>query len=146
MSTELAKISEENALEEMRQFVGRYKKRELRQEILTDEHLLDQYPDAVYAVMDGFLVFDGDGKPKLTLREPLKTKEKNDSLSIKEITFKDRIKPSDQTRLMKGINIQTNAAMFALKMISYIIDQPIAVLDLMDKEDYATIQQICSVF
>ena len=135
-------ISDELAVIELRKFVAKYRRRDARKGLLKDEKLLDEYPNVIDAITDGLIIFDDKNHPKYKLREPLMDSVEN----IEEITFRTRIKPSDQSRLMDGINIQTQTAKYVLRFIGYITGLAQGDIDRLDKEDYDTINQICSVF
>lgn len=138
-------LSEELAVKELTAFLKKYKKREFRKGQITDDKILDDYPNVIDALMDGLLVF-GNEVPKLTLREPIEVENKDKDLGVYEVGFKTRIKPSDQARIMDGINMQTQSAKFVLKYVAHITGLTQGEIDNLGKEDYETINQICSVF
>ncbi|WP_299529051.1 hypothetical protein [Ulvibacterium sp.] len=138
-------VSEEMAIDELSVFLKKYKKREFRKGQMTNDRILDEYPNIIDAIMDGFLVFE-DAGPKLTLREPIETETKDKELGVYNVAFRTRVKPSDQARIMDGINIQTQQAKYVLKFLSYVTGLSSGEIDKLGKEDYDTINQLCSVF
>lgn len=144
MKTEKKAISEEVAIQELTEFLKKYKKREFRKGLMTRDKILDEYPNVIDALMDGLLIFNDKQEPKLTLREPIEAKDKD--LGVYEVTFRTRIRPSDQARIMDGLNLQTQQAKYVIKFLSYVADLSQGEIDLLDKEDYDTINQIASVF
>jgi hypothetical protein len=106
--------------------------------------LKETYPDVLEAIVDGYLSFDEDGLPILKLKQPIKSESGNVVLS--EVTFKTRIKPTALASIAKGIDLKNDALTLQLKMISYIIDQPVAMLDKFGRYDYDVINQVSTVF
>lgn len=134
-------LSHEAALEEMHNFLSIWKD----DEEYTDDKVKEDYPDALQALQEGRLVFEEESmKPKYTLKHPIEKKEGETVLA--EVEFKTRIKPSTQAALADGLKLETQALRYGLKVISFIIGQPIAYIDLMHKKDYKTISEITSVF
>jgi len=138
-------VSEEMAIDELSVFLKKYKKREFRKGQMTNDRILDEYPNVIDAIMDGLLAFE-DAGPKLTLREPIETETKDKELGVYNVAFRTRVKPSDQSRIMDGINIQTQQAKYVLKFLSYVTGLNSSEIDKLGKEDYDTINQLCSVF
>jgi hypothetical protein len=132
-------ISEEVALQELESFVNTFVKKPVGIEMLKET-----YPDMLDAIVDGYLSFDEDGLPILKLKQPIKSESGNIVLS--EITFKTRIKPTALASIAKGIDLKNDALTLQLKMVSYIIDQPVAMLDKFGKYDYDVINQVSTVF
>ena len=136
-------ISEDVALKEFTQFLSKYKKREFRKGTMTKDRIFEDYPNVIDAIMDGLLTFK-DNVPVLTLREPIDAGD--DDFALREITFRTRIRPSDQARIMDGLNLQTQQAKYVIKFLAYVTGLAQGEIDLLDKEDYDTINQLASVF
>lgn len=134
-----AVISKEVALEELEKFVNRFVKKPLPL-----NELEESYPDVLDAIIEGYLSFDESGLPKLKLKFPIKNDKEEVSLS--EITFRTRIKPTTLADLAKGLHPQKEVFTLQLKMTSYIIDQPMAMLDKFERYDYDVISQVAAVF
>ena len=132
-------ISKEVALTELEQLINRFVKKPV-----PFEELEETYPDILDAIMDGFLYFDGTGVPVLKLKDPIKN-DKGD-VSVSEINFKTRIKPTTLADIAKGLDLKKEPLMLQLKMVSYIIDQPVQMLDKFERYDYDVISQIATVF
>jgi len=132
-------ISKEVALKELDQFVNRF----VKKPVPVDE-LEEGYPDILEAIMDGHLSFDGMGVPVLKLKDPIKNDK--DEVSVAEITFKTRIRPTTLADIASGIDLKKDSLKLQLKMVSYIIDQPVAMLDRFERYDYDVINQIATVF
>lgn len=141
-------MPQEMAIGELTKFLKKYKKKEFRRGLMTDDKIKEDYVDVIEALEDGYLVIDEKLNLKYTLREPLMPEDKNAdvSLGIKEITFRSRVKPSAKADLMDGLDVQKQAGKFSMRYISYIIQQPIGILDKLDSDDYDVLSQICSVF
>lgn len=132
-------INEEVALQELESFVNKFVKKPVGVEMLKET-----YPDMLDAIIDGYLSFDEDGLPTLKLKHPIKSESGNIVLS--EINFKTRIKPTALASIAKGIDLKNDALTLQLKMVSYIIDQPVAMLDKFNRYDYDVINQVSTVF
>nr|WP_299067177.1 hypothetical protein [uncultured Allomuricauda sp.] len=139
-------ISEEMAIKEFVEFLKPYKKRDYRKGNLTTEKILDEYPNVIDSIMDGLLLLKEKSGPKLILRVPIETEGKNEALSVKEVIFKTRVKPSDVVRLMDGINPQTQTAKYVMRFLRHLTGLAQGEIDNMDQEDYETLNQLSSVF
>lgn len=131
-------ISEEVALNELEVFINEWVEKPEPK-----DKLKESYPNILEALTLGNLVFENN-VPTYTLSTPV-TNVKGD-VSLSEITFRTRISPSNQAGLGKGLNIQLDQLQYALNCISYIINQPIAIIDNFGKRDYNTVREIASVF
>lgn len=132
-------ISEEVALNELESFINRFVKKPV-----TREEIKETYPDVLDGIMDGFLSFKEDGAPLLKLKNPIKNV--NGEISISEINFRTRIKPTTLADLAKGLNAQKELFTLQLRMVAYIIDQPTVMLDNFSRYDYDVLTQISTVF
>lgn len=135
-------LSEEMALKEFTAFLIEW--REDGNDDVTDTHIKEMYPNALAALQGGFLVFNDKKIPTLTLQVPIK--DEDDNVVLDTINFRTRIKPSTQADLAKGLDVSKETLLFALNILSYLINQPIAFIDRLSKRDYATAQQVASVF
>lgn len=132
-------VSKEVALDDLEKFVNRFVKRP------EPKNKLEKiYPDVLDAIMDGYLSFDEEMNPKLKLKFPIKAE--SGTVVLEDITFKTRIKPTTLASLAKGLHPQEEVFQLQLNMTSYIIDQPVAMLDKFERYDYDVITQIASVF
>lgn len=131
-------ISEEVALNDLELFINEWVEKPEPK-----ENLKESYPMMLEALMNGNLVLENN-VPIYTMSAPVKNVKGEVSLS--EITFRTRISPSNQAGLGKGLNIQLDQLQYALNCISYIINQPIAMIDNFGKRDYNTVREIASVF
>jgi hypothetical protein len=131
-------ISEEVALNDLEAFVNEWVEKPE-----TKDKLSESYPNILEALIMGNLVFENN-IPSYTLATPVKNTK--GEISISEITFRTRISPSNQAGLGKGLNIQLDQLQYALNCISYIINQPIAIIDNFGKRDYNAVREIASVF
>jgi hypothetical protein len=132
-------ISKEVALEDLEKFINSFVKKPL-----PSNELEESYPDVLDAIMDGFLSFDNDNNPKLKLKDPIKGE--SGDIVVSDITFRTRIKPTTLADIAKGLHPQKEVFTLQLKMTSYIIDQPMAILDKFSRYDYDVVSQIASVF
>lgn len=149
METEIKKkkaVNQEVAIEDLRAFLSKYKKREARKGELTQEKLLEDYPDVIEAICDGLITFDDRNHPTFKLRHPIVPESGNTDLGTTEVTFRTRIKVSDKARIMDGLNVQTQQAKYVLRYTAYITELAISDIDRLDPEDYDVINQIGSVF
>jgi len=134
-----AVISKEVALNDLESFINKFVKKPVPR-----EELEDTYPDVLDAIMDGYLSFGADGVPVLKLKAPIKN-EAGD-VSVPEINFRTRIKPTTLADLAKGLHPQKEVFTLQLRMTAYIIDQPVAMLDRFERYDYDVINQVATVF
>lgn len=133
-------ISKDVALLDLENFVNKFVKKPVQ-----FNELEDTYPDVLDAIMDGLLVFDADQNPTFELKYPIKGEESG-NVALSKLTFKTRIKPTQLADIAKGLNPQKEVFTLQLKMTSFIIDQPIAMLDKFERYDYDVISQVASVF
>jgi hypothetical protein len=138
-------VSKDVAMEELTTFLKKQLPKEFRRGKMTSEKIEEDYIDVLEAIEDGLLVFDSNGKPVYELRSPLKNSE--GEISIKQVTFRSRIKGADKTILMNGIDPKKQLGDYMIKVISYMtqIDSNELVKKL-EKEDFDVLNQICSVF
>lgn len=132
-------ISEEIALNELEKFVNEWVDKPE-----SKDKLRESYPHMFDALMVGNLIIDEEKIPVYKLANSIK----NDAgeVSKSEVTFKTRISPINQARIGKGLNIQLDQLQYALNCISYIIGEPINMLDKFSKKDYNTVREVSSVF
>ena len=132
-------INEDLAIKSVHDFLSKFQKKPI-----AIDKVKEEYPDTVEYVKKGFIVFDESQKPTLNLQEPLKN-DKGD-VTLSKIEFKTRIKPTAKADLADGLDLQKQSAKFSLRLIAYIIAQPIVLLDRFMMEDYDAIQEIAAVF
>jgi hypothetical protein len=132
-------ISKEVALEELESFVNKFVKKPVALDTLEET-----YPDILEGIMDGLVSFDEAGLPVLKLKNPIKSD--TGDIFLSQISFKTRIKPTSLASIAKGIDLKTDALTLQLRMVSYIIDQPVQMLDKFERYDYDVINQISTVF
>ena len=132
-------ISKDVALKELETLVNRFVKKPV-----PFEELEETYPDILDAIMDGYLSFDGTGLPVLTLKDPVKNDKGEVSLS--EVKFRTRIKPTVLRDLAKGVDLKKDPLGLQLKMVAYITDQPEIMIDNYERYDCDVIQQIATIF
>ena len=132
-------ISKEVALVELELFIHKFVKKPVVFDLLEET-----YPDVLDAITEGYLSFDEAGLPVLKLKDPIKSESGNIVLS--ELTFKTRIKPTALASIAKGIDLKNDTLTLTLRIISYIIDQPVQMLDKFERYDYDVINQVASVF
>lgn len=133
-------ISKEVAIEEIRNFLNKYNRRQ----DFSDSKIEEDYPDALEAVQLGLLVFDDKKVPLFTLETPIK--DDDNEVVLKQVSFKTRIKPSTKANLAEGIDLRKQAVKYSLNVVAFIIDQPKPMLDKFEPFDYDVIQQVSSVF
>lgn len=127
------------AIKEIQEFVKKYNYQDKE-----DFEIEDDYPQMLMAIQKGLLKFDEDSKPKYTLAFPLSSDGGN--FNVTEITFRTRIKPSDLSRIMKGIDASKQQFEYILRCLSYLTGEPKAVFDKIEKFDYKVIEQVATVF
>lgn len=137
MKTEV--VSKDVALEDLENFINHYSKKPCDKTTLSDS-----YPDALDAIMDGYLSFDENQVPKLKLKHPVKAED--NSIALSELDFKTRIKPTTKADLGKGLDIGKDVLTYQLRAIAYIIGQPVAMLDKLSPFDYDVVSQVSAVF
>lgn len=134
-----AVVNKEIALNDLEQFVYKFVKKPV-----AVEELEDVYPDVLDAIMDGHLSFNESWVPVLKLKYPVKN-EAGD-VTLPEVNFKTRIKPTTLADLAKGLHPQKEVFTLTLRMTAYIIEQPVQMLDKFERYDYDVISQVASVF
>jgi hypothetical protein len=135
---EAKKVNEETALQDLYEFI----KTHVRKPGAIEE-VAQEYPLLLEAIQDGqFFVIDE--VPIFKLYEPIKTD--SGDIDHDTLSFRTRVKPSVQERLSRGLDVQAQQILFAMRMFAYIIDKPKAYLDKYSKDDYKVIQEICRVF
>lgn len=132
-------LGKDVAINELESFINKYVKKPCAK-----EELEATYPDILDAIMDGYVTFDSELVPTLKLKDPIKNE--SGDVSVSEINFKTRIKPTALADLAKGLNPQKEVFMLQLRMTAYIVGQPVAMLDKFEKYDYDVISQIATVF
>lgn len=133
------KIPTEVAIKEIQDFV--YENLDIKKQ---DFEISQDYPQMLKAVEQGYLTFDENNHPTLVLKEPIKNAE--GVISVSEIKFRNRIKPSQLKEIMKGLDIAKNQIEYLHRQLAYITFQPVAMLDKFSKFDYKVIDQIATVF
>jgi hypothetical protein len=132
------KVSKEIAIKEVQKFI-----RDEADLDKKDHEIESDYPQIIRAVELGLLIFE-NGKPKFTLKNPIKNDEGD--IALGEITFRSRIKPTQLAEIMKGVDLTKNQLEYSLRAHAYLIGQPKAMLDKFSKFDYRVIDQISTVF
>lgn len=133
------KVPTEVATKEIQDFV--YENMDVKKQ---DFEIAQDYPQMLKAVEQGYLTFDDKHHPVLTLKEPIKNDE--DIVTLSEVKFRNRIKPSQLKEIMKGLDISKNQIEYLHRQLAYITFQPVAMLDKFSKFDYKVIDQIATVF
>jgi len=113
---------------------------------MPDSKIYEDYEDMIEAVEDGLLIIDSKGKVEYTLRYPLFADKEDSSLAIKKVNIRGRIKAADKHVLMDGLEVQKKLGTYTLRIIAYItMLQEVDVKEL-EKDDFDTLNQLCSVF
>lgn len=132
------KVSEDVAVKEVLEFVVKFNRK------ANDvDKVMDLYPDVVEAVMLGNLDLTEEN-PKLKLLNPIKTTDGD--VHLEEVNFRTRMKPSDHRRVAKGIDVSKDQLLFGHRCVAFIIDQEVAMLDKIEREDYKIIDQFSTLF
>jgi hypothetical protein len=145
VSAKRNKVVRKVAIQEITEFISKYKAKEIRRGILTDEKILEDYIDAIEAIEDGHLIFE-NGKPIYTLKSPLFAKAEDQSLVVRTVNFRSRISEADKALVMDGIDIEKKRGTYVLKTLSYITQLSMVEVKELDKDDFDVLNQICSVF
>lgn len=135
------KIPTEQAIKEVRAFVGFHDELAIKP-TTTDDEVEEKYPNIVDAITRGNLIFSDKQVPTLTLAYPIKGEESE----ITTINFKTRIKPVDNANITKGMDVSKNSGKYVLKCLAYLTMEPEGVINALEKYDYKTVEQICTVF
>jgi hypothetical protein len=133
-------ISKEVALVELEKVVNWFVKKPV-----PVEELEETYPDVLEAIMDGLLVFNTDNVPTYKLKNPIKGEESG-SVVLDSLTFKTRIKPTDQRKIAFGIDFKKDPIGFQHKAIAYLTSQPELMIDNYSRYDLDVIQQVSTLF
>lgn len=134
-------VSQEVALDDLEKFVNTYVKKPVKR-----EELEETYPDVLEAIVGGFLSFDENQVPKLKLKNPIPSMDDPNIISVSELSFKTRIKPTDMRKIAFGIDFKKDPIGFQHKAIAHITSQAELTIDKYSRYDCDVIQQICSVF
>lgn len=132
-------ISQEVALNELESFVNAFSKKPVERNKLSE-----MYPDVLDGIMEGYVKFDDNNVPTVTLREPILNDA--ETVSVSTVNFKTRIKPTDKANLGRGLSIQTDLLNYNLRLLAHIIGQPLVMVDKFGDYDYDCINQIATVF
>lgn len=142
----MSKVSQEVALEELKNFLKKHKSKEFRRGTLTDEKIKDDYVDVLEAIEDGLLVFDDKHHPTYTLEKPLFEDSDNPDLIVREVGFRSRIKAADKTLVMDGLDFEKQRGTYVVKLLSYITKLSMTEVKQLGNEDFVVLNQLCSVF
>ena len=142
----MSKVSKEVAFKDVKTYLEKHLKKEFRRKQMPDSKIYEDYEDMIEAVEDGLLIIDSKGKVEYTLRYPLFTDKEDSSLAIKKVNIRGRIKAADKHLLMDGLDVQKKLGTYTLKIIAYITEVQLADVKQLEKEDFDTINQLCSVF
>lgn len=140
------KVSKKVALVELTEFLKIHKTKEFRRGKMTSEKIEEDFEDAIEAIEDGLLVFDDKKKPVYTLRNPLYIEAEDQSLVVREISFRTRIKEAEKTLVMDGLDVKKQIGTYTIKYISYICQLSMTDVKQLESEDFEVLNQICSVF
>lgn len=140
------KISSEVAFNELKAFLKAKLPKDFRRGKITDENIKEEYPAVLEAIEDGLLVFDEKGSPNYTLEFPLFAESDDQSLVVKSVNFRSRIKGADRTVLINGLDPKKDLGTYMIKMISYICNLSATEVKELEKDDFEVLNQICSVF
>ncbi len=146
METKKTKVATDVAMSDLREFLKKNLPKEFRRGKLDDEKIKEEYIDVLESIEDGNLIFGEKGELKYTLYTPLYSDAKDQSLVKKEVGFRSRIKGADRIILMDGIDPKKDLGTYMIKVISYICQLSITEVKQLEKEDFAVLNQICSVF
>ena len=139
-------ISTDVAVQEMTTFLKKHLVKDFRRGKITEEKIKEDYIDAIEAIEDGNLVIDEKGELTYKLYSPLYANSEDQSLVIKEVKFKARIKGATRTLLMNGLDPKKDLGTYMIVVISHICNLSKTEVQLLEKEDYEVLNQICSVF
>jgi hypothetical protein len=139
------KVAKNVAIEELTEFLKKYKSKEFRRGLMTHEKIEEDYIDVIEAIEDGNLIFE-KGKPKYKLREPLFKDAEDKSLMVTDVNFRSRIKEADRALIMDGLDLEKKRGTYVLKTLSYITQLSMVEVKELEKEDFDVLNQICSVF
>lgn len=132
------KITPEIALEELEVFLASHIRRPEK-----GDEAKEKYSNIYDAIIEGRLIIEEE-KVQYKLLKPIEND--SGSVTLDTVSFKTRIKPSDQAGIGKGIDVQKEPAKYGLLLLAHIIDQPKAMLDKFHKWDYNIINEIAMVF
>ena len=142
----MSKVNKEVAFKDVKSYLKKHLKKEFRRGKMPDSKIYDEYEDMIEAVEDGLLIIDSKGKVEYTLRYPLFADKEDAALAIKKVHIRGRIKAADKHLLMDGLDVQKKLGTYTLKIIAYITEVQLADVKQLEKEDFDTINQLCSVF
>lgn len=132
-------ISKDVALVELEKVVNWFVKKPV-----PVEELEETYPDVLEAIMDGLLVFDADNVPTYKLKNPIKGE--SGGVVLESLTFKTRIKPTDQRKIAYGIDFKKDPIGFQHKAIAHLTSQSELMIDNYSRYDLDVVQQVSTLF
>ena len=142
----MSKVSKEVAFKDVKSYLEKHLKKEFRRKQMPDSKIYDEYEDMIEAVEDGLLIIDSKGKVEYTLRYPLFADKEDSSLAIKKVEIRSRIKAADKHVLMDGLEVQKKLGTYTLRIIAYITMLQEVDIKELEKDDFDTLNQLCSVF
>lgn len=131
-------VSKEVAVQEVLEFVHKngHKK-------VTLEDIEENYSHILEKVMSGHLQLEGI--PVLKLEEPIKNEDGEEIQN--EVEFKHtRIKPSQMSGITKGLDLKKDPFGFITRCTSFLLWEPISMLDKLSKNDYKVVEEMTPVF
>ncbi|MBQ50696.1 MAG: hypothetical protein CMF35_03195 [Leeuwenhoekiella sp.] len=132
-------ISNEMAVNEAIEFINKYSDEPVKQ-----DEVKEAYKSIIRAFQEGRLIVDEKGKPSYILLEPIQSE--SGEMIVERIEFRTRVKPLALAGIARGVDVQKDAFMLGLKIMAYIIDQPLSFIDKFSKQDYNTISSISGLF
>lgn len=113
---------------------------------LSDEDIIDGYPDVLLAIQRGLLNLTDPDAPVLTLKTPI-TKGESGAVDTAQLTFKTRMKASTKESLFKGVNIAQEQQKYMNIAKAYFAGLPAkAMLDSLGKFDEKVVDQMTALF
>lgn len=133
------KVDKEVATTEIKNFAEHYLGEEQ-----TEDQVKEAYPALIRALQLGYLVIGADMVPVYTLEEPIKYE--SGEPAVTELKFKTRITLTEKKNLGKGLDAKRDAFEWFMKVLSFMIGHPTAMLDKLGRFDYKVVEAMGSLF
>jgi len=146
MYLEKTKIERSVALEELVAFLKKHLGKEFRRGNLDSEKVVEKYLDTIEAIEDGLMQFGENDAVTYTLREPLYVGSENTDLEVRTVVLRSRVRRADIALISDGLDLENKKGTYMLKILAYITQLHLQDVKNLGKDDYETLNQICSVF
>ena len=140
------KVDSKVAFSEMKEYLKKHKKKDFRRGKISDDKIKEDYIDCIEAIEDGRLSFNEHGNAVYELIEPLYKDAANKALVKPTVNFRSRVKQIDRLNIMDNIDPEKKKGSYVKQLLCLGSRLSVTELELLEDDDYAVVEQICSVF